>query len=100
MILARTFRTWSRVVLTQTRDQCGMRFLNKSNRQSEKLFDRIEIDADQLSACEMGCAVARSEVAPPLLFVPIPGVCKSIVTSGNFSSLCEILPISWNRSHQ
>jgi len=34
----------------------------------------------------MGCAVARSEVAPPLLFVPIPGVCKKVVTSENFSS--------------
>jgi len=34
----------------------------------------------------MGCAVARSEVAPPLLFVPIPGICKKVVTSENFYS--------------
>ena len=34
----------------------------------------------------MGCAVARSEVAPLLLFVPIPGVCKKVATSENFSS--------------
>src|SRR5579864_1031281 len=41
---------------------------------------------DNPRSCEMGCAVARSEVAPPLLFVPIPGVCKKVVTSENFSS--------------
>src|SRR5579864_8391338 len=41
---------------------------------------------DNPRSCEMGCAVARSEVAPPVLFVPISGVCKKVVTSGNVSS--------------
>ena len=42
----------------------------------------------------MGCAVARSEVAPPLLFVPIPGVVKKVVTSGNFSSCSKFFRLA------
>ena len=48
-----------------------MHLLKKSNRQSEKLRNGM-------------CSSVGS--GPPLLFVPIPGVCKKVVTSENFSS--------------
>jgi len=50
-----------------------MHLLKKSNRQSEKLRNGM-------------CSSVGS--GPPLLFVPIPGVCKKVVTSENFS-LCS-----------